>query len=61
MREEYAAENYKHVSALLQGTKRVRRIMEDIEKSQKTEEKPMWKISKPHTLFLPSLLNIVVM
>jgi len=51
MREEYAAENHKHVSALLQGTKRVRRIMEDIEKSQKTEEKPMWKISKP---FLPS-------
>ena len=55
MREEYAAENHKHVSALLQGTKRVRRIMEDIEKSQKTEEKPMWKISKPHTLFLPSI------
>ena len=44
MREEYAAENYKHVSALLQGTKRVRRIMEDIEKE-----------SKPHTLFLPSI------
>jgi len=40
MREEYAAENHKHVSALLQGTKRVRRIMEDIEKE---EEKPMWK------------------
>ena len=28
MREEYAAENHKHVSALLQGTKRARRIME---------------------------------
>ena len=52
MREEYAAENHKHVSALLQGTKRVCRIMEDIEKES---EKPMWKISKPHTLFLPSI------
>ena len=44
MREEYAAGNHKHVSTLLQGTKCVHRIMEDIEKeSKKRRRQPMWK------------------
>src|SRR6185312_4741817 len=54
MREEYAAGNHRHVRTLLQGTKRVRTIMEDIEKERrKRRRQPMWKNSKLHTLFLP--------
>ena len=56
MREEYAAGNHRHVKTLLKGTKRVRTIMEDIEKERKKRSRqPMWKHSKLHTdtLFLP--------
>jgi len=53
MREEYSSGNHKHVQILFNGTKRVRTIMEDIEKEQKKKTKQTtWKGSKPHTMFL---------
>ena len=56
LKEEYEAHNYRHVKALLDGSKRVRNMMDDISHVQNKRVRnriyKIYKGSKPHTMFL---------
>src|SRR5207248_794269 len=53
LKEEYEAHNYRHVKALLDGSKRVRNMMDDISHVQnKQVRNQTYKGSNPHTMFL---------